>query len=75
VSDPVLIAILSTIPSFLSFVANMAIVRHAWHVPRKLDEIVLNTNGMADKLVDQTASIASVETAQRIMEAAKKEGL
>lgn len=69
-SDAIIVALIGAIPSLLTFAATMVIVRHAWHIPAKLNEIVQNTNGMADQLIAQTASVARVETAQKIIEAA-----
>jgi hypothetical protein len=60
-SDVVIVAAIAVIPSILTFILTAAIVAHAWHVPRKMEKLIENTNGLTEKLVTQTALASRAE--------------
>ncbi len=70
-NDTIIVAIIAAVPSTLSLLLTLIIVLHAWHVPRKLETLVENTNGLTAKLLGQTAVVSHAEGVHEGMEAEK----
>jgi hypothetical protein len=63
-TDSVIVALIAAVPSTCTFVLTAAVVWKAWHVPTQLGELVIHTNSLTDKLMDQTALAAHAKGMQ-----------
>jgi hypothetical protein len=64
-AEAIIVAIIASVPSTLTFILTTVVVYHAWHVPHRIEELVEQTNGLTEKLLGETASAATARGVQQ----------